>query len=494
MQFAIFAVLFLAVFIPNLMDLGYWPGDAETLIYAAGSLVLAGLFTGLAKIHKVVGRILIAILIYWIVDSYFLDKALVPILIGLGICLLMHTRLENSVRPMILVFGLVFVLSSMIAGTRPLLTQETVAAEDAAPAATTPASPPIVHIVLDEFMSPTAAARIGMLDAALAQKVTDDYISRGFRVFGAARSVAGSTRVSVSNLLGLGDQTQPFDYNTEQSRRNGVEYNMVKENRWVQRLKSLGYRITTISTSYIDLCSKGVDECYSYRANGEGHSMTRFAGSLLQRAVFPLLVMDFHYYNKGHIGKVALYRLFSKPLKNAGFKPIPRGFQLRAGSALAVMDELQKRVMDLKPGQAYFAHVLMPHNPYIVNEDCSLKPLSEWTLQNYDKSDASDAERYQGFAKQMACTHKRALEIVDTILASPSGKNAMIFIHGDHGSRIMKQAKRIKPDSDLPPEVISDALDPLFVVRIPGVAEPGLDETPVVMQAQFRDLFLKATE
>lgn len=493
MQFAIFAILSVAIFIPNMIDLGYWPTDMETLVYTLGSLVIASILTLVSKLHASVGRFLIAILLYWIIDEYFTVTALIPILVGITTCILLHTRLERSLRPMVLVFGFVFVVSSLF-HVRPLLTQDVAPGAQAIAQKSVSAGPAIIHIVLDEFMSLDAAVRIGMLDKGLAEKVNADYVSRGFRVYSATRSVADATRISLSNLLGLGDPTQPADYNVEQLRRNGAKYFIIKENRWVDHLKSLGYHITTIGTDHFDICSRGVDECYVYRNNGEGHFMNQFTGAFLQRMVFPLLVMDFHFYNRRHVGDVALYRLVSKKLRKAGFKIVPRGFQTRPGSALAVVDELKSRFKNIGPGQAFFVHILMPHYPHILDENCNLKPLGEWTLIDYDKEEASDVERYASFAKQMSCTHKRTIAVIDTVLSSAGGKNAIIFIHGDHGLRIMNKEGNVRPDSNLPPEIISDALDPMFTVKATNVLEPGVDSTPGIMQSIFRDIFLKVVK
>ena len=114
MQFAIFAILSVAIFIPNMIDLGYWPTDMETLVYTLGSLVIASILTLVSKLHASVGRFLIAILLYWIIDEYFTVTALIPILVGITTCILLHTRLERSLRPMVLVFGFVFVVSRVL--------------------------------------------------------------------------------------------------------------------------------------------------------------------------------------------------------------------------------------------------------------------------------------------------------------------------------------------------------------------------------------------
>jgi hypothetical protein len=110
--------------------------------------------------------------------------------------------------------------------------------------------------------------------------------------------------------------------------------------------------------------------------------------------------------------------------------------------------------------------------------------------------DLSDPESYERFSQQMICTHRRTLELIDAVLASPSGKDAIFFIHGDHGARHMRNLDDLDEldIKTLPPEVAADLLDPLFVVRAPGVVEPGIDADPVLLQAEFRDLFLQAVK
>jgi hypothetical protein len=492
MRFALFAGLFLAIFIPTLTDLGYWPLDAEALIYAGISLVLAGLFTLIGRLHPSADRFLAGLLVYWIADAFFFDGPAIPVIAGIAVVVLLHTPLEKTLRPMLLVFALVFVVSNVTVGARPLLTET--AAKSSPAAAPQPADkrPPIVHIILDGFMSPQAAVRNGTLDHAVAETVADDYLKRGFRVYSSARSAHYYTHVSVSNMLGLGDASQPVDYNVQ---RVHEDLHLMRNNLWARHLKSLGYRITAIGNDYIDLCTEEIDACYTYRAYGEGHLVSRFGIGLPQRAAIALRSIDRRWFKKGGIGKVALYREVDKLLTKTGLRSKPIDVSAaRIASALSVLDELSHRIGDIQPGDAYLAHVLLPHTPYLLNKDCDLEPSSKWVPRN--TLAMSDAESYERFSQQMICTHRRTLELIDAVIASPSGKDAIFFIHGDHGARHMRNVEDLDGTNleTLPPEVVTDMLDPLFVVRALGVVEPGMDADPVLMQAEFRDLFLQTVK
>jgi hypothetical protein len=492
MRFAVFAGLFLAIFIPTLTDLGYWPLDAETVIYGGLSLVLAGLFTLIGRFHPSVDRFLIGLLVYWIADAFFFDGPAIPVIAGIAVLVLLHTRLENTLRPMLMIFGLVFVVSNVAVGGRPLLTET--AAKASSSAASQPADkrPPIVHIILDAFMSPQAGARNGTLDHTLAETIADDYVKRGFRLYASARSANYYTHVSVSNMLGLGDQSQPVDYNVQ---RVHEDLHLIRNNLWARHLKSLGYRITTIGNDYIDLCTAEIDECYTYRAYGDGHLVSRFGIGFPQRTAIALRTIDRRWYKKGDTGKVALYREIDKLLTKTGLRSQPIDVSAaRIASTLTVLDELSSRVGDIRPGEVYLAHILLPHTPYILNQDCGLEPSSKWVPRN--ELTMSDAESYERFSQQMICTHRRTLALIDSVVASPSGKDAIFFIHGDHGARHASNVEDLEGVNleTLPPEFVSDMLDPLFAVRAPGVVEPGIDADPVLMQAEFRDLFLQAVK
>ena len=492
MRFAVFAGLFLAIFIPTLTDVGYWALDAETLIYGGISLVLAALFTLIGKIHPSVDRFLIGLLVYWIADAFFFDGPTFPAIAGIAVLVVLHTRLETALRPMLLIFGLVFVVSNVAVSARPLLT-DTVA-KASPPAASQPANkrPPIVHIILDAFMSPQAGARNGKLDPALGEMIASDYLKRGFRVYTSARSASYHTEISISNLLGLGDQSQPVDYNLE---RVHEELFHVRDNRWAQHLKSLGYRITVIGNDFTDLCTVEIDECLIHRAYGEGHLVSRFDIGFPERTAIALRTIDRRWYKKGDVGKVALYREIDKLLTKIELREKPIDVSVaRIASTLAVLDEFSHRLGDIQPGEAYLAHILMPHTPYVVNQDCALEPSPKWVPRN--GLAMSDPESYERFSQQVICTHRRALALIDAVLASPSGKDAIFFIHGDHGARHMRNMDDVDEIdiNTLPPEDMTDMLDPLFVVRAPGVVEPGIDADPVVMQAEFRDLFLQAVK
>ena len=79
-----------------------------------------------------------------------------------------------------------------------------------------------------------------------------------------------------------------------------------------------------------------------------------------------------------------------------------------------------KEIPGTQPGPKFvFAHILLPHDPYVFNSDCGDLELSEQMLDNY--------------LSQLACTNKLIQEVVENILQD-SPQLPIIVIQGDEGS------------------------------------------------------------
>jgi hypothetical protein len=80
-------------------------------------------------------------------------------------------------------------------------------------------------------------------------------------------------------------------------------------------------------------------------------------------------------------------------------------------------------VAELRSPKLVFAHIMLPHPPYVFGPDGEAQNLP-------DNSDVS--EHLQGYRDQVLYANKRILPIIDTILAESKG-NVIIVLEGDHG-------------------------------------------------------------
>ncbi len=112
-------------------------------------------------------------------------------------------------------------------------------------------------------------------------------------------------------------------------------------------------------------------------------------------------------------------------------------------ATLQVMDLFMDQLRQAGPGQAFFAHIVLPHSPYGLDRDCQpeLQP-GKW-LRTGDKRLAprtntpeSRALRYPLYLDQIFCVQSRLDAMFQILKDKGLWERAIVIIHGDHGSRI----------------------------------------------------------
>jgi hypothetical protein len=136
-------------------------------------------------------------------------------------------------------------------------------------------------------------------------------------------------------------------------------------------------------------------------------SLVPFESSFLSRTIFSYMMDDLTYLGVVKPSQVA-------PLKGS---EVDRGIVRYTLSELPV-------VAQLRGPKFVFAHILLPHPPYVFG------PNGE--EQNLSNDGSNIARLHQGYRDQTLYANKRILPIIDTILAESKG-NAIIVLEGDHG-------------------------------------------------------------
>jgi hypothetical protein len=88
---------------------------------------------------------------------------------------------------------------------------------------------------------------------------------------------------------------------------------------------------------------------------------------------------------------------------------------------------------------------LLPHSPYILDEDCRIKDSSKWfTTEIAWQRQAV----YPAYWQQSICANKLVMEMIDNAGSRSGAKLPIVIVHGDHGSRISyyDPATRDSPD------------------------------------------------
>ena len=106
-------------------------------------------------------------------------------------------------------------------------------------------------------------------------------------------------------------------------------------------------------------------------------------------------------------------------------------------------------ILDSEPGSLYFAHFMMPHEPYLLNENCVLHNLPNNSFKKIKKKDdfeflqkLSEEQQkkrlieYDKYFQQSKCVLNKIDDLIVSLKKGYKFDNTDIFIFGDHGTRI----------------------------------------------------------
>lgn len=374
-------------------------------------------------------------------------------------------------------------------------------------ALTAPAMPPrpdlplILHIVLDEHIGIAGVPEDIPGGAALRAELQEFYLRHGFRLYGKAFSPYSDTVNSLPNLVN--GTARPYDLLYLSP---GDTPYVFSENGWFDGLIEKGYLVKVYQSQYLDFCAgkyRNTVECTTYSVSG----LTTIKQLDVKIASKANLLVSTLLYKTSVVGLVqALRQQLLKILRieetvsefTTVFRPPASVAPIWARAAA---EGLIEDLRDAKAGEAYFAHLLIPHVGLVLDENCRTKSnLHTWYdhLGSEQKAEsrrsgamrpAGYAERYVEYFKQVRCAHRILDEMLRSVSESGAADGAVIVIHSDHGSRISGIYPLQKYVSLLSERDLIDNYSTLFAIRYPGVTK-GYDSSLRTVQALFTEQVL----
>jgi hypothetical protein len=231
------------------------------------------------------------------------------------------------------------------------------------------------------------------------------------------------------------------------------------------RLERLGYRTQVLGTDYLDLCTDQPLAGCASRPLAHLLAVRHIEMPLMDRAkVIATVLLSMTK------APAAVFRAVSK-LSGAAGPQLDES--LRALTALDTLAMIEPMIRSARNGDAVVAHLILPHDPFVLDGDCRLQPRGRWTLAA-DRS--AGRRREAAYAEQVRC----ALTSLDRLLAaldrSPAGRRAIVVVHGDHGSRLVDRIPRVGA-AGVTTRDFAMTYATLFAVRAPGLA-PGYEPSP----------------
>jgi hypothetical protein len=335
--------------------------------------------------------------------------------------------------------------------------------------------PVILHLVLDEHIGLEGIPRELPEGAAFARWLADAWVGHGFRVYAGAYSEYFDTRNSIANLLNFSSRGDDWAHLAEEQKKPYV----LTESAYFRLLAARGYRLHVYQSDYMDFCrvpGLSYAGCSAYRANSIA-ALRRTDLDARERAQFIL--------NSFLATSSYLKRLSALVDYEAVSRIGP----------LAVVPVLQRLENDLRraePGEAYFAHLLIPHYPYAFDESCRVRAeIDEWLYNAVSpnpqtpNTEASRAQRYPRYFAQIRCQQRLLERLFDAMKQAGVWDDALVMVHGDHGSRIAITAPLAAHAARLTERDLRDGFSTLFAVRKAGMAAgvaPGARALPQLLR------------
>ena len=442
--------------------------SAEMLV-AIGGFLVAGVACGvLGRSHRLVQSFLIAAAVTLLIDvqsqlfeTYSLYQYVwLPLLIW-GLTYVAPRPIENL---LIVVIHAMFIAVLLTPGSPPI--QKHVKADSRSFAGAGHARPDDywIHIILDGHIGIEGIPSSFDPGGRLAQRIRDDYIEKGFNVFGGAFVRFSQTHSSLPNILNF-ENRHPVSFLSEDSAPGYV----LNDSRYLRRLYDQGFDVHVYESDYLRICGgesgKWVRSCKRY----SGNSIGGLHGT-------PLPVVDKAMLALGMYARLS--KIYSKILAEL---PLARRFEIPRHVApvvaLKVASEFRQDVLDAQPGSAWLLHLILPHYPYALDKQCTIRdrPWSENGGESAAYRMNTERERqlkYALYFDQLQCAHSLVQELFDTLKVAGIYEKARIVVHGDHGSRIATHnlGQRLHYDPGFIPSdrTLIDYYSTIFAFKEPG--------------------------
>lgn len=470
-------------FVAYLMKRDYPPMSPEILLILAGILCVSTMigllrYAGGRRVYAMtVGGFLAAAadyLIAWVAQS-----RTITLLVIFGVLVVLVRRFEKTATLVITAFLCVFVISTVLLNGFE---------KESDPASAishvdvgTDGPPRLIHLILDEHLGIEGMPNDTEYAKALKHKIKQFYQRYGFDLYGGAYSHYLDTEDSIPNLVNFSAEGVNLAFSTG----DRPPY-VLQQNRYFQFLKSLDYRIHVMHGDYIDFCSSPGVELHSCTKSGW------FSLSNVARLDIPVLtktttaiaafVTSYPRYEaildvyEERIRPALLLRGVVGPVLDRQSLWTKRRVHPFSVNAMVAMETLSARIQQLPRGHMLFAHLMIPHFPYVYREDCSPRAISE-SMDDMEqvplelRTTEDRATRYDQYLRQIGCLYVKLDEVFQSLQSSGVLGDSIVIIHGDHGGRLGLRLPAAKEQDELTPIDFGDGLSTLFAAKVPG--KPG---------------------
>ncbi|MFC1796326.1 hypothetical protein ACFL1V_04445 [Pseudomonadota bacterium] len=322
--------------------------------------------------------------------------------------------------------------------------------------------PPVVHIILDEFIGPDGLPPQDVPQAFRAD-ILAFFEENDFELYNRAYTHYHTTQDSLTHAFNFTNDEETWALKAEIFHTKLS----ISENRYFELLRQRGYTINIYQSELVEFCQavpEAVGRCMTHTAPNFETVRENVSSPWLRFRILAINLFE----------QSNLIRTFLEKRK----------WLLDWGVSFyqpKIIDEIGNDLEQARGG-AYFAHLLLPHTPFVYNEDCELDYSSEswkrYVAQGLVKNNVDTrALRYLQYLPHAQCALKEVGRLFGRMRELDLYDDAIIIVHGDHGSAIsLHSAHRLNQDK-LTPEDYRDLFSTLFAIKLPGGQYREHDET-----------------
>lgn len=449
---------------------------AEVLILV---LVLLGAALLVGLVYRASGRaVRVALegLLAYLAADLNLDSSLAAL--GCAVAaVVVGTALRRSVMPLLALIFAVTLVSSLLPSRQPAWARS----PNVASAKEASAPPFLLHLILDSHIGIEGLEDMGPEGAALSRHLKDMLVGAGFRVVGGAYSENLQTVNAIPRILNFG-VAPPIPRSRKDT---GIA---VTANAYFSAIQARGYRLRVVQSDWVDYCRHpAVDACKVYSATGIA-SIADSELTVVERS--KLIARVFARLSELAVTGTAIYDWQVMKWRSS-LPPSRLNIRANVGSlgALQAFEALTADLEKARPGEAYFAHLLFPHAPFIVDGQCRQKPLEAWEYRDsLGELDGQEA----AYLEQTRCVGVLLRDALEGLARSPAGDGAVVVVHGDHGSRLSSETPMAYSVGRFDRHDLIAGHSSLFAIRSPSIS-PGyvakMAPMPALLEAASKSSF-----
>lgn len=490
-----FALILIAPWIVLLRYHGYALFAPEVLSIAMAAVAIAAILAlASGLMGALVRTLLLALLLTFFIDLHVTGPRLSSTLVVLmflgtagALSALLWLLREHAPAIVSVIFVTLIAFTLLTAGPSVQRITNRVETE----AARTGNAPLLIHLVLDEHIGVEGLPPEIAVARQLRGELIEFYTSRGFRLFGGAYSQYANTENAIANLLNFAERGISHSFLRQGTARREWALN---DAAYFSMLQQRGYQLHLYQSTYIDLCqANGLRprNCLTYPVASlesiehlplRADEKARFIVRALLSGSRTLFVLNRAY-----------QRLVRQPLARHGVDVPSLRVEAPSFGALpvpAVLQQLTSDILAHPRGHAFFAHLMVPHYPYVFDEHCQLRPrAADWLTNHIAPNDSlvyntaeSRAQKYERYTDQVRCVLSMLDELLDTLESHGLLEQATVVVNGDHGSRI---AAHFPNGIALGGGVLTetdyrDTFSTLYAIKAPAV-QPGYVQRPAAI-------------